>query len=198
MTFTSSVSPLSNTTNPKIVQSFDARTYLPLRQQHLWQLESGSVRTLTYLEDGTPIVLGLWGPGDFVGKALAKANPYEIECLTKVKAIPLAQTDSHQLTEILLAHLQQLEELTVIRSHKKTEFMILNLLSWLAQKFGRAVQSGQLIDLRLTHQDIAETLGSTRVTVTRMLSQLEQQGMIDRLPLHRIVLREDAIWHYEI
>jgi len=41
-------------------------------------------------------------------------------------------------------------------------------------------------------------LGATRVTVTRTLNQLEQQGLIERLPLQRIILREEEVWHYEI
>ncbi len=32
--------------------------------------------------------------------------------------------------------------------------------------------------IRLTHQDIADTLGTIRVTITRLLSQFEQQGRI--------------------
>ena len=57
---------------------------------------------------------------------------------------------------------------------------------------------GRLIDLRLTHQDLAELLGTTRVTVTRSLIQLEQQGLIQRLSLQRIVLQSTDCWHYEI
>ena len=72
------------------------------------------------------------------------------------------------------------------------------LLNWLAKKCGREVKEGQMIDLRLTHQDIAEILGTTRVTVTRTLNQFEQQGMITRLPLQRIVLKEEETWHYQI
>ena len=52
--------------------------------------------------------------------------------------------------------------------------------------------------MRLTHEDLAEMLGSTRVTITRVLGQFEQEGLIDRLSLHRIVLREEDIWYYEI
>jgi len=76
--------------------------------------------------------------------------------------------------------------------------MVLTLLSWLAKKFGREVETGQLIDRRLTHQNFAGMLGTTRVTITRTLSQFEQQGLIHRLPLRRIVLKESDFWHYEI
>jgi CRP-like cAMP-binding protein len=153
---------------------------------------------MTVLEDGTAHALGIWGPDDVVGLPLSTIEPYELECLSAVEAtsVPthLWQVDS----SALIMHNQRLEELMLIRSYRKVDLMMLKLFSWLASRFGRDVDTGQLIDLRLTHQDIAEILGTTRVTVTRILSQLEQQGLIQRLRLHRIVLKEYETWHYEI
>jgi CRP-like cAMP-binding protein len=72
-------------------------------------------------------------------------------------------------------------------------------LTWLAKKFGHQVEQGQLIELRLTHQEISEIIGTTRVTVTRLLNDFEKQGIIQRLPRKFIVLHEkQPYWHYEI
>lgn len=177
-------------------QHFSLRSQIPLRANILWKIETGIVRALTWLEDGTVVTLGVWGPGDVVGKALSQVSPYHLECLTKVEVSILP--DSSQTAEIFKAYTDRAEELLIIRSYRKTDMILLKLLSWLSKRFGRAVEQGQLIDLRLTHQDIAEILGTTRVTVTRLLSQFEQQGVIERLPLHRIVLKEAELWHYEI
>ena len=49
--------------------------------------------------------------------------------------------------------------------------MLFKFLEWLDKRFGEDVENGRLLNLRLTHQDIAETLGTTRVTVTRILNQ---------------------------
>ncbi|MBW4471115.1 MAG: Crp/Fnr family transcriptional regulator [Stenomitos rutilans HA7619-LM2] len=181
-----------------VTQQFSPRSLLPLRQASLWKIETGVVRTITWLEDDTIAATGLWGPGDIVGKALSKVEPYQLECLTKVEVSLLPVSLLHQETEALLRHMQQAEEFSLIRSYRKIDAMVIKLLGWLAKKFGREVETGHLIDLRLTHQDIAEMLGTTRVTITRTLSQFEQQGLIHRLPLRRIVLKEDEIWHYEI
>ncbi len=144
------------------------------------------------------MTLGLWGAGEIVGKALAQIDPYQLECLTKVEATRLHIENWQETQAALLAHIQQAGELTLIRSHRRVDMMLLKLLNWLGKKFGRQVEQGQLIDLRLTHQDIADILGSTRVTITRTLNQLEQQGLIRRLSLQRIVLQEEEVWHYEI
>lgn len=179
-------------------QHFSPRSLLPLNSNFVWRIEQGIARTTTWLEDGTTITLGLWGPGDVISSALTAIEPCQVECLSKVEAVRLPLREWQQREDTLLARAQQVEELLIIRSYKRTDEMLLKLLGWLAKRFGRGVKQGQLIDLRLTHQDIAEILGTTRVTITRILSQFEQQGVIERLPLHRIVLKEEEMWHYEI
>lgn len=180
------------------IRQFAPRALLPQREDSLWQIQTGVVRSLTWLDDETISTIGLWGTGDIVGKVLSTIELLQFECLTKVEAkvVPMAQL--HQETAALLAHIQQTEALMLIRSQRRIDAMLIKLLTWLAKKFGQQVESGHLIDLRLTHQDLAELLGTTRVTITRTLNQLEQQGLIRRLPLQRIVLNEEDLWHYEI
>lgn len=189
---------ITSTLNKNIRQSFTRRSFLPEQKNALWTIERGFVRTFTYLEDGTTVALGLWGPGDIVGRPLSKITPYQMECLTKIEATTLPLDDNPDITETLLAHIQQAQELMVIRSHRKVDTMLIKLLAWLSQKFGSEVEKGRLIDMRLTHEDLAEMIGSTRVTITRILGQFEQEGLIDRLSLHRIVIKEEEIWYYEI
>jgi CRP-like cAMP-binding protein len=177
---------------------FARRTLLPLAHDYLWQIDSGVVRTLTWLEDGTNITLGLWGPGDVVSRALSRAEPYEIECLTPVEATVLPLDKWHQVNEVLIEHIQQFQEFMEILHCRSVDVALLRLLTWLAKKFGHEVDKGQQIDLRLTHQEISEILGTTRVTVTRLLNEFEKQGIIQRLPRKFIVLPEKLPWYYEI
>lgn len=176
--------------SPAVVSKkyFSRRELMPSQNSSVWQIQSGSVRTMTYLDDGTIVTLGIWGAGDIVGSALSTIEPHIIECLSAVEAVALPLDRQNKMVEALAAHVEQAEELMVIRSYRTVDSMLLKLLGWLAKRFGRTVDNGQLIDLRLTNQDVAEILCSTRVTVSRVLTQFEDQGMIQRLPLHRIVL----------
>lgn len=178
-------------------RSFGRRSLLPLKQNMLWRIEAGVVRTVTWLEDGTVVTLGLWGAGDVVGRSLSALEPYQIEALTSVEAV-LTSTERLSDPALLLAHIQQAEAFTLIRSHRRVEDMLLKLLVWLSKRFGREVEQGHLIELRLTHQDLAELLGTTRVTITRVLKQFEQQGLIQRLPQQVTLLQAEEFWHYEI
>jgi len=182
----------------EITLRFEKGSFLPVKKYPLWQIRSGLVRTSTVLEDGTMVVLGLWGKKNLVGRALSKVEPYQVECLTQVTAVPIKLENNIQFTELLLQQIKEIEELTIIRSHKKIDLMLLKLLVWFAEKHGSSTENGHLIDLRLTHQDLADILGTTRVTITRALGYFEQQGIITRLPLHRIVLHKEETWHYQI
>jgi len=174
---------------PKLeIYTFKRREHLPLRENSLWQIEAGAVRTYTLTEDGTVIALGFWGLGDTVGQPLALIQPYETECLTDVRVRAIQFKEYGHLNQVLLSHLYQTQILLRLRSgqiHQRLQ----QLLDWLADKFGRESEQGQLIQLRLTHQDIADTLGTTRVTVTRLLGQFEQQGRIRSIDQHLLLPR---------
>lgn len=181
-----------------VSQQFAARSFLPSKHDYLWRIETGIVRAVTWLDDGTTVVLGIWGAGSIVGKALSNLDPYQLECVSRVNAIPVPIASLPNLPDVLFCYIHQAEALMQIRSHKRVDVMLINLLNWLAERFGQDVEQGKMIDLRLTHLDLAETIGSTRVTVTRTINQLEQHGIIACLPLKRIIVHEEQFWHYEI
>jgi CRP-like cAMP-binding protein len=183
---------------PKFEKHFTVRSMVPCDNSRLFQITKGVVRTLTYLDDGSPLVLGVWGIGDVVGGLLSSINPYYIECFTAVEGIFFVPEDNASVSALMKPHLRQVEDLMIIRSHKTIDVKVIRLLSWLSHRFGGEGERGHLIDLRMTHQDLAELAGTTRVTVTRTLGQLENQGIIQRLPLGRIILREEDAWYYEI
>lgn len=180
---------------PITPHQFPPRAVVPLAFNCAWRIETGALRSVTWLEDGSVVALALWTAGTIIDWTLVP-ELVRIECLTKVEATLL--TEWQQDPEALVSYIRQLEALAIIRSYRKVDVMLLQLLNWLANKFGHEVETGRLIDFRLTHQDLAELLGTTRVTVTRTLSHFEQQGVIDRLPAGRIVLKETEVWHYEI
>ncbi|QFS47128.1 Crp/Fnr family transcriptional regulator [Nostoc sphaeroides CCNUC1] len=169
-------------------QIFTRREVIPFQNDVLWRIEHGAVRTLTWSEDGTFITLGYWGLGDLIGYPLSRVKPYQIECLTGVEISIVPPHLWHQYINGLLSHIQQAENLLSIVHRKPISLRLWQFLVWLSEKFGRDVEKGKLIDLNVTHQDIAEVLNTTRVTVTRLLQQLEEEGTVLRHK-RRIILR---------
>ncbi len=163
-----------------------SKDILTLEPDMLWQIERGVVRSLSWDEDGRSFTLGFWGIGDVVGYPLSRIRPYQVECLTEVQVTRLSP-DSHDLQQALLVHAWKSEELLKIIHRPLVTDRLLQLLQWLASHFGKPVTQGTLLDLRLTHQDLADTIGSTRVSVTRLLQQLEREGRIRRSQRHFIL-----------
>jgi CRP-like cAMP-binding protein len=182
---------------PSILETrmFEQQDRIPVDSGLLWKIEQGIVRTLTWNTEGISTTLGFWGPGDVVGKPLSQTEPYKVECLEPVTATALPiQLWAHELDAVLLS-VRQTESLLNIMSNQIVSSRLLEILAWLAHKFGCEVEKGRLIMVKLTHQLIAETIRTTRVTVTRVLGCLEQEGKIIRsdrqfiLPHHNSIFR---------
>lgn len=180
--------PANSSARP-LVHTFKRREILPLEANLLWQIHSGAVRLLTLSENGTPITLGFWGGGDLTGQPLICIEPGEIECLTKVQAVPLDPKQCWNFQQVMRSHLQQMQELIQLRQGQIPQRLSM-LLHWLSLKFGHPVEQGCLIQLRLTHQDMADTIGTTRVTVTRLMQELERNGQIGYSKKNCVILPE--------
>ncbi|MBV9388199.1 MAG: Crp/Fnr family transcriptional regulator [Chroococcidiopsidaceae cyanobacterium CP_BM_ER_R8_30] len=177
-------------------QVFDYQKTIPARLDVLWQIERGMVRTSTWNEDGTTVVLGYWGPGDVVGSALSRIVPYQIDCITVVETTVFPYESWHKVLGAMLLHMQQIEEVMRIVQVKTVEQRLGQFLVWLAQKFGRQVDEGLLLDMPLTHQELAGAIGTTRVSVIRMLMQLETQGLLLRHKRKLVLVKNVEIANY--
>lgn len=160
------------------IYTFKRYEYIPLRSDVLWRIKTGIVRTMTCDEEGNQIILGLWSGGDIVSSLMSTLEPYQIQCLNDVEVEVLPSILCEQTSSAIIAHCQQTQHFLSISHCRTIDVKLKKFLIWLSEKFGKPCDRGVLIDLKLTHQDIAETIGSTRVTMTRALNQLRLEGLI--------------------
>jgi CRP/FNR family transcriptional regulator, global nitrogen regulator len=93
---------------------------------------------------------------------------------------------------LLELRLVQYEELVKCLLPRETEVRLANLLPILAQKFGERDEDGFVaIDLRLTHQDLAAMVASTRESVTKVLNEMRNRDVI-KIEGGRITLKDYA------
>jgi|TARA_B100000745_G_scaffold297142_1_gene243603 global nitrogen regulator NtcA len=78
----------------------------------------------------------------------------------------------------LSSRILQTEMMIETLAHRDMGSRLVSFLLILCRDFGVPVSDGIHIDLKLSHQAIAEAIGSTRVTITRLLGDLRQQGII--------------------
>jgi global nitrogen regulator NtcA len=78
----------------------------------------------------------------------------------------------------LSSRILQTEMMIETLAHRDMGSRLVSFLLILCRDFGTPSEQGVTIDLKLSHQAIAEAIGSTRVTVTRLLGDLRRQKMI--------------------
>lgn len=164
---------------------FTPGQHLPIWQNWAWLIQTGVVKTYTWNEQGHSIILGYWGSGELVGQPLSPVSPYKMQCCTPVEVQQVPPTLWSSWGEYLCQHCQQSKELLLISHCKPLRDRLRRFLMWLAQKLGEPVDRGWQINFKLTHQELAEAIGSSRVTVTKLLRELEQQGDIKRISHYR-------------
>ena len=169
---------------------FESGDELPYRYDYLWLIVDGVVKSYTISEAGSFITLGFWGREDLIGKPLSKIEPYALECISEVQAIAIPRQNWTAFTRNLLSHAQQTQYLSYIVRNSRIAQRLWLLLEWLADKFGRAIAQGRIIDFKLTHQELADAINTTRITVTKTLIQFEQEGLILRPRTKCIILRD--------
>lgn len=172
---------------------FSRKELIPFRNDVLWRIEQGVVRTLILNEDAKFVTLGYWGAGDVIGYSLSKVQPYQIECMTNVEASMIPRHLWYKDLDAFLSHIRHSQELLSIVHLKPASLRLGKFLLWLTEKFGRNVPQGKLIDYNITHQEVSEVLNLTRVTVTRMLKEFEHQGALFRYKRRIIILSANKL-----
>lgn len=102
-------------------------------------------------------------------------------------AVESSTSASKALYKILAAQVKarelRLEEQAVL--HLKTK--LVGLLHELAENFGQKIKGGTLINLKITHQDMADYFGASRESVTVTLSNFRKHGLL-RVDVRKIII----------
>src|ERR671917_1744858 len=139
----------------------------------------------------------IFGHLAFAGEARQRAYAEAVtECqVTKVpkvfveRAIRQEPRVAFKIMTLLELRLVQYEELVKCLLPRETEIRLANLLPLLAQKFGDRRDGLVTIDLRLTHQDLAAMIASTRESVTKVLNEMRKCDVIE-IDSGRITLKD--------
>jgi PAS domain S-box-containing protein len=170
---------------------------IPLKPQTIWQVCQGIVKLSTICENGEEVLVGLAGPEMLFGSDLTELDTYQAKALSEVQLVCYTLTEiaaSPSLAQTLLPkinqRLRQTEALLAISGQRRVEERFYNLLLLLKQEIGQSVAQGTRLEVRFTHQDLADACSTTRVTITRLLGKLRQQGKITLDSKNHIILKE--------
>lgn len=172
---------------------------IPLVSQGVWQVSQGLVQLSTLCHNGEEVWLGWAEPSTFFGQWFSLLKTYQATALSDVNLIwfSLAEINaSPRLAQIVLPQMvrrmRQTEALLAIAGHRRVEDRLQHLLLLMKREIGEPVEEGTRLGVRLTHQNLANAIGTTRVTVTRLLSKLKSEGAITLDRDRHIILKDDS------
>jgi CRP-like cAMP-binding protein len=169
-----------------------------------FNIVEGRVKVTILGDDGREVILSVLGPGDFFGEmALLDNEPRsataiaiedtELLCLHRndfQSVLSDNRTITAALIKVLTARLRranhQISTLALLDVYGRVARVIVDM----AREEGRRLKDGRIAFRRATHQEIANRIGTTRETVTRMLKDLERQGLI-HVEAKEIVVQPD-------
>ncbi|MEH2155133.1 PAS domain S-box protein [Nostoc sp.] len=170
---------------------------IPLNPLVICYVCQGLVKLSTYCETGEELLMGLATPGMVFGSSLTSLNIYQATALSDVKLVSIYAAEiaaspnlSHTLLPKINQRLQQTESFLVICGRRHVQERLHDLLQLLKREVGETVPEGTRLSVRFTHEDIASACCTTRVTITRLMGKLQEQGLISFDLKKHIILKD--------
>lgn len=159
---------------------------------YMYIVLAGKVKVTKSTPGGKETILAIHQAGDFFGEMAlldGKTSPATVSAMEDCRIATIYAADFHrllmrnqkivnQIINVLCGRLRtvwaQIQDLT----YSTAEARIRTGLRQLAKKHGVVDARGIIINLKITHQEIAEMVGTSRETVTRTLARLQKKGII--------------------
>ncbi len=172
--------------------------------QYFYNINSGNIRLFKSLPDGRRQITGFAGPGHFLGLAATGKNVFSAETMEPVQLCRFSRTAmasmfeefpvlERKLLDVAMHELVLSQQQMLLLGRKTAIERIASfLLSWAERQeicaAGTLPKPNTTMKLPLSRTDLADFLGLTIETVSRSLSYLKRDGLIEIPNIHEIVL----------
>ena len=171
--------PVRYSRDQTIVVEGDASDYIFL-------VISGVVRSFRSFQNGTRSIVSFYLPTEFFGLTNHPTHLLTAEAVTDANILffkrsalfSMAKRESRIANFLLtttLAEIRRTQEHTLLIS-RTAKSRVASFLIDLSKR----IRTQNLLDLPMSHQDIADHLGLTIETISRMITQMERSGLITR------------------
>lgn len=160
---------------------------------HTFFLERGRVNIYQLSPSGKAVLLWFCLPGEIFGLAevcRGGGRQTYAEAVESASVLAVAQQDFRQFLEthcatvmlvndVLASRLRILGDMLVNLAADDVPTRLIKLLIRLSSRYGRRMDNGHIgIDVSLTHQEMADMIGTTRQSVTSLLNDLRRRGLL--------------------
>jgi len=167
---------------------------------YMYLVLSGKVKVSKSGSGGRETILAIHRTGDFFGEMSlldGKTSPATVSAMEDARIISVSGADFHkyllhnekvmrQIINVLCARLRQVWQAQSLSSSTADARIRMGIYQ-LASRHGIRDARGTIVDLKITHQELAEMVGTSRETVTRALARLRKQGILS-IEQRRIIL----------
>lgn len=160
---------------------------------NVYLLATGRAKIYQLSPNGKEVILWFCFPGELFGMAevcrQGRREVYARACSDteiikirqdKFKLFLSQNPDAAMLTiDILSCRMRILGDMLLNLTSEDVMSRLLKLLTRLCAQYGKNRGENMLLDIPLTHQEIADMIGASRQTVSTAISDLRRRGLID-------------------
>lgn len=186
---------LENNYQKRNLVHLTAGSVVPLLKNSIWLVVRGMVKLGAVSVHGDELLLGLAGPNEPFGEPFSTVEAYEAVALSDCDLLCLTTAEVEQSPQLCIAMMdaiaaryRQAEYMLALLGLRRVEERVRGFLEMLAQDYGQPCDDGLRLNLRLTHQEMASALSTTRVTVTRVIGLLRDEGWLKIDPQRHLVI----------
>ena len=167
----------------------------------------GSVAVTRVASDGRETILSILKSNDFFGEMSlfdSSLRSASIKTLSDVKVgvidekaflevLERSPKIARYLVTALSQRLRAANQLIAATTSQDIRARLASLLLNLSSQFGEPVDSGTRISLRLTNQEMANMIATTRETVNRTLNRFWDEKLVDMRTAHVVIVDPDRL-----
>jgi CRP/FNR family transcriptional regulator len=151
--------------------------------------------------EGKENILAIHNSGEFFGEMSlldGKTSPATVTAMEPCRLLIISKHDfinvlmrndkiSNRLITVLCLRLREAWNQIQTLSFSSAETRIMSTLQRLAQSSGVRDKRGVIVNVKLTHMELAEMAGTSRETATRIIIKMQEEGILDIVD-HKFVL----------
>ena len=172
-------------------------------------IESGQIKLLMLSSEGRECLLAIHGEGDIFGELCLSGLGTRLETATAMKATTLKQIPSSRFfarlgrdslfegfvryLAVRIADQQQvIANLVTVDSEQRLGQTLLQLARTMGKKDPRSIR----IELRISHEELSEMVGTTRPRISLFMQRFHNLGLIETNKDHFFVIKESKLTAY--
>ena len=155
-----------------------------------YNLREGVMRLYKLLPDGRRQIVGFAMPGDFLGMATSARHSFSADAVGPVAVCRFPRTSFarfiadkphllRRINELVVRELSQAQDHMVLLGRRSAEERVASFLIGWRDRLARLSDVTNTVPLPMCRQDIADFLGLTIETVSRIFTKLERDGLIE-------------------